>query len=102
MPFSRGLHCPITTKSFLFCRWLRMEVPNMNGNNMFLFPKQQACVKINSSPSLNNALMMVKYSQYVNGPYCNLGSLYLNKAKRRVLYSNTRLNNSQLKNWRMP
>ena len=38
----------------------------------------------------------------VNGSYCVLGSLYSNKAKRRALYSNTRLNTSPLKNCRMP
>ena len=38
----------------------------------------------------------------VNGSYCVLGSLYLNKAKRQLLYSNTRLNTSLLKNYRMP
>ena len=33
---------------------------------MFPFPMQQACAKINSLQLLNNALMMLKRSCYVN------------------------------------
>src|ERR1700720_2907315 len=57
---------PPTTKSFLFCRWLRMKAMSMNGSNMFPFLKRQAFAQINSLPLLNNALMTVKHLCCVN------------------------------------